>query len=75
MQNAALAALCCLLLSAAASAAEAQVLEMLGPTPVLVDEVLRRCQLSASVVQAVLLDLELAGRVEMLPGHRVSRMN
>lgn len=49
-----------------------QVLELLGPTPVLVDEVLRRCHLSASAVQAILLDLELAGRVEMLPGNRVA---
>ena len=51
---------------------EAQVLEMLGPTPVAVDDVLRRCHLSTPVVQAILLDLELAGRVEMLPGNRVA---
>ena len=50
----------------------AQVLELLGPTAVSVDEVMRRCHLSPSVVQAILLDLELAGRVEMLPGNRVA---
>ncbi len=50
----------------------AQVLELIGASPVLVDEVMRRCHLSASVVQATLLDLELAGRVEMLPGNRVA---
>jgi len=44
---------------------------MIGNTPVAVDDILRRCHLSASVLQAILLDLELAGRVEMLPGHRV----
>ncbi|WP_149536928.1 DNA-processing protein DprA [Siccirubricoccus phaeus] len=51
-----------------------QVLELLGPTPIAVDEVMRRCHLSPSAVQAILLDLELAGRVEMLPGNRVARL-
>ena len=51
---------------------EAQVLDLLGPSPVTVDDVLRRCHLSTPVVQAILLDLELAGRVEMLPGNRVA---
>jgi DNA processing protein len=49
----------------------AQVLEMLGGSPIAVDEVMRRCHLSPSAVQAILLDLELAGRVELLPGNRV----
>ena len=51
---------------------EAQVVDLLGPTPVTVDDVLRRCHLSTPAVQAILLDLELAGRVEMLPGNRVA---
>ncbi|GAA0581740.1 DNA-processing protein DprA [Craurococcus roseus] len=51
---------------------EAQVLDLLGPSPIAVDDVLRRCQLSAPVVQAILLDLELSGRAEMLPGNRVA---
>lgn len=50
----------------------AQVLELLGTTPIAVDEVMRRCHLSPSTVQAILLDLELAGRVLMLPGNRVA---
>ncbi|MCO6417433.1 DNA-processing protein DprA [Siccirubricoccus sp. KC 17139] len=50
-----------------------QVVELLGPTPIAVDEVMRRCHLSPSAVQAILLDLELAGRVELLPGNRVAR--
>lgn len=50
----------------------AQVLELLGAAPTAVDEVMRRCHLSPSAVQAILLDLELAGRVEMLPGNRVA---
>jgi DNA processing protein len=49
----------------------AQVLDLLGPSPTSVDDLVRRCQLSASAVVAVLLELELAGRVEMLPGNRV----
>ncbi len=50
----------------------AQVLALLGNTPVAVDDLLRRCHLSPSVVQAILLDLELAGRVETSPGPRVA---
>lgn len=46
--------------------------EYLGPTPVPVDELVRRCQMSAPVVRAALLDLELAGRLERHPGDRVS---
>lgn len=54
---------------------EAQVLELIGSAPVSVDEVMRRCHLSPSAVQAILLDLELSGRVDMLPGNRVARAN
>ncbi len=53
--------------------APAQVLELIGLSPVSVDEVLRRCHLTAPELQAVLTDLELEGRVELLPGHRVMR--
>ena len=49
-----------------------QVLELLGPTPVPVDDLLRRCQFSVHAVLAVLTELELGGRVESLPGNRVS---
>ena len=56
----------------APSGDEAQVVELLSSSPIVVDDVLRRCQLSTPVVQAILLDLELAGRVEMLPGNRVA---
>jgi DNA processing protein len=45
---------------------------LLGATPVAVDELLRRCQVSAPVLGTVLLELELAGRLERHPGHRVS---
>jgi DNA processing protein len=50
--------------------ARARVVELLSPTPVKVDDLVRRCQLSPAAVLAVLLELELAGRVETLPGNR-----
>lgn len=53
-------------------AARARVIESLGAAPTPVDDLVRRCQFSASAVMAVLLELELAGRVEMLPGNRVA---
>jgi DNA processing protein len=43
-------------------------LERLGPTPVAVDELVRQCHLSAAAVATLLLELELAGRVERHPG-------
>ena len=48
------------------------VVELLGPHPLPVDELIRRCQLSPAVVMAVLLELELAGRLERHAGNRVS---
>jgi DNA processing protein len=50
------------------------VLDLLGPSPTAVDDLIRRCQLSASAVMSVLLELELAGRVETLPGNRVAML-
>lgn len=50
-----------------------EVLELIGPTPVAVDDLARRCHLSAPAVRAILLDLELSGLVEPLPGDRVAR--
>lgn len=44
----------------------------LSANPVSVDEVIRQCQLSAPVVAMILLELELAGRLERHPGNRVS---
>jgi DNA processing protein len=52
-------------------AARHAIAEQLGPTPVAVDELLRQCHLSAASVNAVLLELELAGRLERHPGNRV----
>ncbi|HUK11070.1 MAG TPA: DNA-processing protein DprA [Stellaceae bacterium] len=49
-----------------------QVLEALGPSPVPVDELVRQCQLSPAIIATVLLELELAGRLERHPGNHVS---
>ena len=49
-----------------------KVVEKLGPSPTQVDEIVRQCQLPAAVVQMVLLELELAGRLTRHPGNMVS---
>jgi DNA processing protein len=54
------------------SDARESVLELLGTVPVAVDEVIRQCQFSAPAVLTVLLELELASRLERHPGNRVS---
>jgi len=53
-------------------AAATQIVGLLSPDPTPVDDLIRRCQLSASAVTSVLMDLELAGRIETLPGNRVA---
>jgi len=49
-----------------------QVLELLGPAPAEVDEIIRQTGASASAVLIVLLELELAGRLARHPGNKVS---
>ncbi|MFI4999992.1 MAG: DNA-processing protein DprA [Reyranellales bacterium] len=50
----------------------ANVLEALSATPTAVDELVRRCQVSAATMAEVLLALELEGRLERHRGNRVS---
>jgi DNA processing protein len=50
----------------------ATVLGALGAVPTAVDELVRRCQVSAATVAEVLLALELEGRLERHRGNRVS---
>ena len=54
------------------TAGRGAVIEALGPTPVTVDELMRECHVSPAVVLTVLLELELAGRLERHAGSRVS---
>ncbi len=52
--------------------ARAAILECLGPTAVPVDEIVRQTRAAPAVVATVLLELELAGRLQRHPGHQVS---
>lgn len=53
------------------AAARAALAGLLSPAPVTVDELLRRCPCSPTAVSAALLELDLEGRIERLPGNRV----
>jgi DNA processing protein len=50
----------------------ARVVALLGPTPVLIDDLIRLSDASAAIVRTVLLELELAGRLERHGGGLVS---
>jgi DNA processing protein len=49
-----------------------RVISLLGPSPVLLDDLIRMAGASPAVVRTVLLELELAGRLERLGGGLVS---
>ena len=49
-----------------------RIVELLGPSPVTVDEIVRTSGASASEVQIVMLDLELEGLIERHGGALVS---
>ncbi|HMQ20525.1 MAG TPA: DNA-processing protein DprA, partial [Sphingopyxis sp.] len=51
-----------------------RVAELLGPTPVAIDELIRQSGRPAATVQLILLELELAGRIERHAGARISRL-
>jgi DNA processing protein len=57
---------------AESEAARAAIEALLGPTPVTVDELARTSGLALPLLQQVLLELELAGRVERHPGQKVA---
>ena len=56
----------------ASEAERARVAGLLGPTPVSIDEIIRQAGLSPAVVQTVLLELELGGRLERHASGKVS---
>lgn len=56
----------------ASEAERRRVTDLLGPVPVLIDELVRQAGLAPAVVQMVLLELELGGRLERHAGGRVS---
>lgn len=55
-------------------AERADIEELLGVDPVLVDDLARLSGLPINVIHGVLLELELAGRVERHPGNRFARL-
>jgi DNA processing protein len=50
----------------------ARIVDLLGPTPILLDDLIRMAGASPAVVRTVLLELELAGRLERHGGGLVS---
>lgn len=50
------------------------VLELLSTSPLLIDQLIRASGMPADVISTMLIELELAGRVERHPGNRVSRI-
>jgi DNA processing protein len=54
------------------SAARRTISDLLGPTPVQVDELIRQSGISPAIVHTILLELELAGRIERHAGGKVS---
>lgn len=60
-------------LDAEADAIRDRIIELLGPAPVEIDELVRQTGASPAAVLTVLLELELAGRLNRHPGGQVSR--
>lgn len=54
------------------SRARPQIHDLLGPTPTLIDEVIRLSDQSPAVVHTIILELELAGRLQRHAGQKVS---
>ena len=52
--------------------ARTAIVDLLGPVPLPVDELIRQTAIAPGTVQTVLLELELAGRIERHAGGRVS---
>ncbi len=49
-----------------------QILRLLGPHPVDLDEIARQCGASPAEFSLAVLELDLAGRVELLPGGMIA---
>ena len=56
----------------AGEAERSRILDLLSPTPVAVDEIIRQSGIPPALVQTVLLELEFAGRLERHAGGKVS---
>jgi DNA processing protein len=49
-----------------------RILELLSPTPVQIDEIIRAAAAHAGEVLSIILELEIAGRIERHPGNKVN---
>lgn len=58
----------------AAAVARNRITEMIGPTPLSIDDIVRDSGLSINTVWSVLLELELAGQIERQPGNLIARL-
>ncbi|MFP4002409.1 MAG: DNA-processing protein DprA [Alphaproteobacteria bacterium] len=61
--------------SAGEEDARAALFDLLGPSPVAQDELVRQSGLPAATVAAIMLEWELAGRVSRQPGQLVARLD
>ncbi len=52
--------------------ARPEIISLLSPTPIEIDEIIRLTQMPPAIVLTILLELELAGRIERHFGNRVS---
>ncbi len=58
--------------SAPDNSERARIVDLLGPTPVSIDDLVRLSQSSPSIVLTVLLELDIAGRLERHGGGMIS---
>ena len=52
-----------------------QIIELLGSHAVEIDEVAQQCGASPQEISLAILELDLAGRVEILPGGMIARID
>ncbi|MEM7423335.1 MAG: DNA-processing protein DprA [Pseudomonadota bacterium] len=52
-----------------------QIMGLLGPQPVEIDEIARQCGLTAQELSLPILELDLAGRIEIRPGGMIQRLD
>lgn len=52
-----------------------QIMDLLGPSPVEVDEIARLCGTAPSDLSLAILELDLAGRIELRPGGMIARLD
>lgn len=52
-----------------------QIVELLGPHPIEIDEVARQCGSTPQEISLAILELDLAGRIEIQPGGMIARLD